>query len=305
MESSPRPIPSAPRRARTSGESTALPGPRLARSSGETGAYALPEELAQRRFARQRQQAVTVIVALALPIAAFGINDVLFAQGDLQRIALMLLARAFTLGAMGWLGYRLARADSPTRFERTLFLAMIGAVILGVFTHFNRPRDSTVVSRFELLSVVGYYIALPMRAWLSAVPAIAMSLASVSMALWWHKNLSAPDLISLIICFALANVLGFLIGRQREEAEQEEELAWRALTSVNANLRKTVAELRALRAVVPVCPSCRKVRGSNEGWQQLEAYVAAREDITFSPILCPDCLQREFGAVLPNDELIG
>jgi hypothetical protein len=258
----------------------------------------MPDELALRRFARARKQAVTVVVALAVPLGAFAINDVLYATGDWRRVALMLLGRVAVIGAMGWVGVVLSRTRTREAFERVLFTAMSVGALLSVLMHIARPRDSLVVTRFELLSVVGYYVALPLRTLLGAGPAIALSLASTALAVFWHTGVSTPDVVSIVICFALANVLGFLIGRQREAAEDEEERAWRALTAANANLRKTLAELRALRSIVPVCPSCRKVRGSNESWQQLEAYVAQREDITFSPILCPDCLQGEFGAVL-------
>jgi hypothetical protein len=271
---------------------------RPARSSGGVEAPALPEALAERRFERQRHQAILTIGVLAVPMTLFGINDVLYASGSWTRLSVMLGFRAAIIAGMAWVGMLLSRASTREQFERILFIAMLVGVGASLATHFSRPASVMVVARFELMTVVGYYVALPMRTRLGAIPAVIMSVMSVSLALWWHTGIDTPDLVSLVICFGLANALGILIGRQREADEAEEELAWRALTAVNANLRKTLAELRALRSVVPVCPSCRKVRGSNDGWQQLEAYVAERSDITFSAILCPDCLQREFGAVL-------
>lgn len=235
---------------------------------------------------------------LATPLAIFGINDVLFAGSNTRLLVLMLAGRALIIGAMAWVGVILYNSTNRERFERTLFVTMLVGSAVSVAMHFARPRDALVVSRFELLTVVGFYLAMPMNHRRGAIPALMLSATSVGLALFWHQGVTPADKVSITVCFALANVLGILIGRQHEAADAEEELAWRAVTTVNANLRKTLSELRALRSVVPVCPSCRKVRGSNESWQQLEAYVAEREDITFSPILCPDCLQKQFGAVL-------
>lgn len=278
---------------------------RPARTSGAAEAHALPEELAERRFERQRQQAVVTIGVLAVPLTLFGINDALYAGADWQRLTAMLAVRAATIAGMAWVGLLLLRTPTRARFERILFVAMLAGVASSLATHFSRPPSVMVVSRFELLTVVGYYVALPMRTRLGAVPAVLMSVMSIVLARWWHTGVTTADFISLVLCFGLANALGYLIGRMREADAAEEDLAWRALTAVNANLRKTLGELRALRAVVPVCPSCRKVRGSNDGWQQLEAYVAERADISFSSILCPDCLQRDFGAVLTGPAKIG
>ena len=100
----------------------------------------------------------------------------------------------------------------------------------------------------------------------------------------------------------LANVLGILITRRRHAADAQEDVAWRAVTLAHATLQRTIGELRALRGVVPICPACRKVRGARQGWQQLEAFVAERGDVEFSNILCPACLQKEFGAVLSDTE---
>lgn len=271
---------------------------RAARTSGAVDARALPGALEARRFERMRRQAVTVIAVLAVPLAAFGINDVLFAGNDWRRLTVMLAVRGTVIALMAWTGTVLAKVDTRERFERILFAALMVGCVVALGTHFGRPRDALVVTRFELLTVLGFYLAMPMRQRRGAIPALLLSVCSVGLTLFWHQHVSGPEKVSVVICFALANVLGFLIGRQREQADEEEELAWRAVTTVNANLRKTLAELRALRSVVPVCPSCRKVRGTNESWQQLEAYVAQRDDMSFSPIMCPDCLQKQFGAVL-------
>lgn len=260
-----------------------------------------PGALAQRRFERDRAQAVAVLVALVVPLAAFGVTDVMLAAGNWRLLAFTWTLRAASVTALALVGWRLYLTQTRERFEQILFAALLAGVALSVITHLGRPRSSLLVTRFELLCVVGFYVVLPLRTRLQMVPALTLSAVSLTLVFFWHTGVTGPELISHGVCFALANVLGILITRRRHAADAEEDVAWRAVTLAHATLQRTVSELRALRGVVPICPACRKVRGARQGWQQLEAFVAERGDVEFSNILCPSCLQREFGAVLSDE----
>lgn len=259
-----------------------------------------PEALEQRRFDRDRSQAMMVLVALVVPLAAFAVNDALLSSNSWRHLAVAWTVRATAVIALLMTGMQLRRARTRARFERVLFAALMVGVVLMVVTHLGRPRNSLLPTRFELLCVVGCYVALPLRTRLQMAPALLLSVVSLSLVFFWHTDVSVPELVSHAACFALANVLGILITRRRHAAQAEEDVAWRAVTFAHASMQRTVRELRALRSVVPICPSCRKVRGAREAWQQLEAFVAERGDVEFSKVLCPACLQKEFGAVMPT-----
>ncbi|MHB1311202.1 MAG: hypothetical protein ACYC3L_04220 [Gemmatimonadaceae bacterium] len=263
-----------------------------------------PEALERHRFERDRAQALAVVAVITLPIAAFGIIDAMVAGSGL-RLAIYLVVRGATLLALAALWFWLRQAPTRARFERLLFNAQLLGVVLAILSHLGRGRETLLMTRFELLSVVIYYLMIPGRTRVQAVPAIALSVASLTLVLFWHTGVSGPELVSHIVCFALANALGMLVAQHRQATAAEEASAWRALALAHERLQQTVAELRALRGVVPVCPHCHKVRGARNAWQQLEAYVAARGDVEFSPILCPSCLESEFGAVLGDQAETG
>ena len=256
-----------------------------------------PDALEQRRFERDRAQALTVIAIIAAPIAAFGITDALLAKSALL-LAIMWSVRAATLAGIFMLWRALRRTATRARFERLLFGAQLLGVALAVAVHIGRGPNTLIMTRFELLSVVIYYLMIPGRSRVQAVPAVALSVSSLAFVVFWHVGVSGPEMVSHVVCFVLANVLGLLVGRHRQDTASEEDEAWRALAVAHERLRNTVDELRTLRSVVPICPHCHKVRDSSHAWQQLEAYVSARNGVEFSPILCPSCLVGEFGAVL-------
>lgn len=263
-----------------------------------------PEALELHRFERDRAQALTVVAVIAFPIAAFGIIDFMVARSGVG-LAILWSVRGATLLGLGALWYALRGAKTRERFERLLFAAQMTGVALAIASHVGRGPESLFITRFELVSVVVYYLMIPGRTRMQAVPAVTLSLASVGMVLFWHTNVSGPELVSHLVCFALANGLGILVGQHKQATAAEEAEAWRALVRARDHLQQTVAELRALRGVVPICPQCHKVRDARHAWQQLEAYVAARGDVEFSSILCPSCLVGEFGAVLDDKTVTG
>lgn len=264
-----------------------------------------PDALEHRRFERDLEQARQVLAALALPLAAFGVTDALVAGSDLRLLAAMWSVRALVLVALALVWYLLGRSTTRVAFERLLFATQLAGVVISIGTHFGRGPDMLVVTRFELLCVVGYYVAMPMRTLFQVVPALTLTSVSLGLVAFWHEGVTGPELVSHVVCFALANVLGVLLTTRRKAVEAEEERAWRDLVRARNHLQQTVVELRALRGVVPICPQCRKVRGARNAWQQLEAYVASRGDVEFSPILCPPCLVGEFGAVLEGKAVAG
>lgn len=66
------------------------------------------------------------------------------------------------------------------------------------------------------------------------------------------------------------------------------------LSDANDQLRRAVAEVRTLQGILPICMHCKRIRDDVGAWQQLERYVTANSEATFSHGLCPACLERHY-----------
>jgi len=53
-----------------------------------------------------------------------------------------------------------------------------------------------------------------------------------------------------------------------------------------------VTELMQLRALLPICSSCKKIRNDRKYWQELEAFLSEHLDMQFTHGLCPECARR-------------
>lgn len=58
------------------------------------------------------------------------------------------------------------------------------------------------------------------------------------------------------------------------------------------DLQRTVAEVRVLRGILPICGYCKRIRDEQGDWTRLETFVTERSQASFSHGVCPDCLQR-------------
>ena len=66
--------------------------------------------------------------------------------------------------------------------------------------------------------------------------------------------------------------------------------------SLQHNLAERVAELQAalsnvkqLRGLLPICSYCKRIRGDDQYWQQVEGYIADHSEAQFSHGICPSC----------------
>jgi len=57
-------------------------------------------------------------------------------------------------------------------------------------------------------------------------------------------------------------------------------------------LERTLAEVKTLRGLLPICASCKRIRDEHDHWIQMEVFVRDRSQAEFSHGLCPDCLPK-------------
>ena len=71
-------------------------------------------------------------------------------------------------------------------------------------------------------------------------------------------------------------------GKRAEEEKEE----------LIAELQKSLKEVKALRGILPICSSCKKIRDDKGYWNQIEAYIRDHSEADFSHSLCPECVSK-------------
>jgi phosphoserine phosphatase RsbU/P len=71
-----------------------------------------------------------------------------------------------------------------------------------------------------------------------------------------------------------------ILGLQQKLAERVEEL------------QAALANVKQLSGLLPICSYCKRIRGDDQYWQQVEGYIADHSDAQFSHGICPTCYTR-------------
>ncbi len=59
-----------------------------------------------------------------------------------------------------------------------------------------------------------------------------------------------------------------------------------------AELQAALSNVKQLHGLLPICSYCKRIRGDDQYWQQVESYIAARSDAQFSHGICPPCYAK-------------
>jgi phosphoserine phosphatase RsbU/P len=56
-----------------------------------------------------------------------------------------------------------------------------------------------------------------------------------------------------------------------------------------AELQSALSNVKQLRGLLPICSYCKRIRGDDQYWMQVEGYIAEHSDAQFSHGICPSC----------------
>ena len=74
------------------------------------------------------------------------------------------------------------------------------------------------------------------------------------------------------------------ISERNQHEEEREKLIY--------SLKESLAKVRALSGLLPICASCKKIRDDKGYWNQIEAYIRDHSEAEFSHGICPDCSKK-------------
>lgn len=96
----------------------------------------------------------------------------------------------------------------------------------------------------------------------------------------WLLWNAAPDFEHRVIYSAARDIT------ERKELEEEREALVR-------ELQDALAEVRSLRAILPICSYCHRIRDDDSYWQTVEQYISRHTNTRFSHGICPECYTKE------------
>jgi PAS domain S-box-containing protein len=62
-------------------------------------------------------------------------------------------------------------------------------------------------------------------------------------------------------------------------------------------LECSLAKVKQLEGIIPICSYCHKIRDDVQVWQQMEHYISEHSQASFSHGVCPECFQKQMAEI--------
>jgi hypothetical protein len=61
------------------------------------------------------------------------------------------------------------------------------------------------------------------------------------------------------------------------------------------HIRRQSARIKILQGYLPICSFCKKIRTTDNIWEQMESYIKRHSQAEFTHSLCPECAKKHYG----------
>jgi hypothetical protein len=66
----------------------------------------------------------------------------------------------------------------------------------------------------------------------------------------------------------------------------------------NSELEATLARVKQLEGLIPICMYCKKIRNDQNIWQRMEIYITEHSEALFSHGTCPKCAEEQMEIIV-------
>ena len=87
---------------------------------------------------------------------------------------------------------------------------------------------------------------------------------------------------------------------EKQRIEEELRISRQILEAKVTELEATLARVKQLEGILPICMYCKKIRDDTDKWHQMEEYISRHSEADFSHGICPECFaiqMNEFKAM--------
>jgi hypothetical protein len=70
--------------------------------------------------------------------------------------------------------------------------------------------------------------------------------------------------------------------------------------AVVVQYKKAQTNIQVLRGLLPICSSCKNIRGAKGDWNPVEQYLEALSEAMFTHSLCPRCVEKWYPELYPE-----
>lgn len=245
------------------------------------------QEFRRENLAADAKMARFLSLVVYCLVASFAFIDFKF-QGVTRTFLILIKTRILILVSTAVVFFRMRRAIAPQTLDRWLLGWILFIVGLACYSLSTRtPQQATAMS---ILILVIISLLVPMRFAFQAGTATATCLALIAITV--SKKPADCVLASAVTALTATLVVGLMSSRALQRTRRESFAAHLVERQTVGKLEATLAKVKKLEGILPICAACKKIRQDDGAWVVLEDYISARSVARFSHGLCPSCVPK-------------
>ena len=103
-------------------------------------------------------------------------------------------------------------------------------------------------------------------------------------------------MVTTTLLIAITARVLYHLDQQRKQAEDEirtlNEGLERKVDERTKALQESLARVKQLQGLLPICAWCKKIRDDKDYWHTVETYVSERTEARFTHGICPECMEK-------------
>lgn len=191
----------------------------------------------------------------------------------------------------------LIRRLEPPAIDWLVFLWFAFAGSTGFYIAWTRPPNNiTGVMLGGLLGLLMAYFVTPLPL---PVQMLATGIGFCADAYLLVVHYGITDFVTRragLLVYSATYVMGAAVSWRLHCLNRERFAALERETTMRAQIEATLAEVRTLRGIVPICAHCKSVRTDTGYWQQVEVYLRENSEAQLTHGICPQCMKEHFGS---------
>lgn len=113
--------------------------------------------------------------------------------------------------------------------------------------------------------------------------------------IYYHDTWQLDELFTVFIFLAVAmSVFAFRRYRELVAEAGRRQRAEEATAQLVPALERAREDVASLRKIVPVCPSCKRIRDTRGNWYEMETYLEVHYMTRVNDGLCPGCARDAY-----------
>jgi hypothetical protein len=157
------------------------------------------------------------------------------------------------------------------------------------------PVADLVIDLFFFSSIV---VLLTNRFKLKGVIIIGVPTYLFFVCLEIYEGVTADGLIGLI-SIAIIGIYTFVIVKTNIQARAKRDIlilnlqkTHKELEKTHETLKNTLAEVKTIKGLIPICASCKKIRNDKGFYESVEHYIKEHSNADFTHGICEECAKK-------------